>query len=460
MNAQRGLCITAFLLLLTGLARAEINAVDSVEWATLDAEIIVRGKVMKSAEVKGEGTIVYRDVTVAVHEILKGKLGDDQVVIDVRIRTIRNVAPPEAGERSYLFFLVHGRAVDDRNLAGRWVPRDPNKFAISLDAPGKVFKADLTFAKTTDEILGIVRRRAREEFPAGLDHALFRVWREIPMGAEIYQSVFAGSSCFVIVPADWKASLEKMGARDVTMSAADAPDGWKRAAGGAGLRLAGRYPLPPRGEDVAPDAPVAVFVMPSAWEGESAFEGERLKGGNYSLPDAESAKDAAGARYIGQAYWLSAPWVRQHMFVTPSADWLTRAIEDRWSPGIVNAYVAGTGINSVAIGVGRGGRMFTANGWVDAHDFSGDPKHPFLHMDRRMIPQRELEAIWRTALTLDEKILVRRDDKRKFGDYMTLHIGFTDGRRTVIMWPLGEEPDDLKVRALVALLHKSHYGAW
>src|SRR4051812_24234461 len=53
-------------------AAAEINAADSIEWATADSDLVVRGVVTGVTERKGPGSVVWSDATVRVDEVLKG----------------------------------------------------------------------------------------------------------------------------------------------------------------------------------------------------------------------------------------------------------------------------------------------------------------------------------------------------------------------------------------------------
>jgi len=218
-------------------AQAEINIVDSLEWMAMDAPLIVRGRVTEVKDTKGPGDATYRDVTIAVDEVIKGKLGEKAVVVRLRLFTEdkAGLAWKESGH-SYLFFLRKGRAADDEALADRWVLRDARQSAVDLDKPEKTYFADMTKAGKADDILKAVREYAKKEskFPEVDEPNYFKpqagyLRLEVPFASEIHGELYGGSACYLNVPADEKY-------RPLAMKKAQSEHAWERAKGADMLR--------------------------------------------------------------------------------------------------------------------------------------------------------------------------------------------------------------------------------
>lgn len=200
------------LLFQYGLAYAETNIVDSLEWMTVDSPLIVRGKVTDAQDTTGPHAVIYRDITIRIQKLLKGSLGGDFLNVRLRLSRgdVQGVAWKESGH-SLLLFLRKGREADDKALAGRWVLRERCRSVIDLEQPERVYKADMKYARDAKEILGIVRHWAtwKKELPEVGGPDIFKpqtgyLRLEIPPGADIYPEVFAGSACYINVPAEEK----------------------------------------------------------------------------------------------------------------------------------------------------------------------------------------------------------------------------------------------------------------
>ncbi len=207
---KRVLAVLTVFLSLAAVARAEVNIVDSLEWMAVDAPLIVKGKAVGHEDAKGPGSLVYRDVSVEVAEVVKGKLDGQTVMV-----RLRSVGPSKTGEdwkesgHSYLFFLTRGRADDDRNVADRWVLRS-EQGVIDLDKPERVYTADMKKADDGKGILATVKKYAATKAPREAGAAnVFTPQRgflrfEVPPDAEIWGELWGGSMVFIHVPAEEK----------------------------------------------------------------------------------------------------------------------------------------------------------------------------------------------------------------------------------------------------------------
>jgi hypothetical protein len=196
---MRRLLLAAAVLLTTGgAARAEIIVADSLEWMTVDAALIVKGRVSGWKDTKGPGDVVYRDVTVKVEETLKGKKGAR--ALTVRLRLFKG---DEAGTdwqrtgRPYLFFLRQGTKDEGEGLTGKWLPRGTASAprAIDLREPEGAYGADLKLLTDAKVILARVKQFAKHT-----PDTMGRQRREVDYDSPVHAKIFAGSSCFLNVP--------------------------------------------------------------------------------------------------------------------------------------------------------------------------------------------------------------------------------------------------------------------
>ena len=195
-------------LLVTGTlatsAAAEINMADSVEWATADADLVVRGTVRTATATPGPGAVVWHDVTVDVVETVKGAAARTIVVAirDVGAGVGARLAPG-GGER--LLFLVASarRAGDDPAYArAPFALRPDDRAVIELDAaaPGPVFTAGFAVLDRPGPILDAVRAAAVA--PVTTSHRL-----DVPSDTAAFRALYGGSAVWMTVPVD--AALER-----------------------------------------------------------------------------------------------------------------------------------------------------------------------------------------------------------------------------------------------------------
>jgi hypothetical protein len=228
------------MFLIFGLSRvaiAEINIVDSLEWMTIDAPFIVRGKATGLEDIKGPGSVIYRDVTIAVEEIFKGQLADKTIKIRLRLFTGDKTALEwQYSGHCYLFFLRQGRAEDDKTLADQWVLRENRQSIINLDQPRRVYTAELKEARNAAAILNTVRTWATHKALHGFigEPNIFKpqvgyLRLKIPWDTEFINEVCARSACYINVPVDEKY-------RPLAMTKAHSKEHNERANGAAMLR--------------------------------------------------------------------------------------------------------------------------------------------------------------------------------------------------------------------------------
>jgi hypothetical protein len=201
------------LLLVAGAARAEINVADSLEWMTVDCRLIVKGKVVRSEDRKGEGGYTYRDVTVEIGELLKGK--HEGKTLTFTIYRDPTGADWKTSGRTHLFFLKDGDP-KQKDLAGRLVQRDWTYGAIDLEKPQRVYLSEMKKAEDAKTILATVRAFAgwKPVLAPGEQNVFAprRGWlmQEVPADSPIFNELWAGSSVLMRVPAEEKHRGEAM----------------------------------------------------------------------------------------------------------------------------------------------------------------------------------------------------------------------------------------------------------
>jgi hypothetical protein len=181
-------------------ASAEINIVDSIEWATADSDVVVRGTITQVAVRHGDGAVVWYDATVAVTETIKGPKRD---TIRVGIRYLDGDSPDKlrARKADLLLFLVAGKrlAGDDKTFAKiELAPRHTamsTQSVVDLGATARAYTATFAELATTDELLATVRTAAKSTATSS-----FRV--DVPGDTAAYKSLYGGSAVWMFVPVD------------------------------------------------------------------------------------------------------------------------------------------------------------------------------------------------------------------------------------------------------------------
>ncbi len=199
-------------LLFAGAARAETAVADSLEWMTVDARLVVRGKVISHKDTRPkDSSVIYRDLTIEVEELFKGKAPPKHLTVRLRVFEGDGTGIDwNKSKRSYLFFLREGRAADDGELAGKTVLRHWERSAIDLTKPMKAHTADMKRVKDGGAVLLVVRKYARRPaLPEVRSPNYFHRQRgflriEADLGSEAGSDNFGGSAVYFHVPVEEK----------------------------------------------------------------------------------------------------------------------------------------------------------------------------------------------------------------------------------------------------------------
>jgi hypothetical protein len=213
----------ALVLIVAGQSRAEIRVALSVEWLACKSEVVVVGKIKTINVAKGVHSVIYEDWTVKIDEVIKGDTKGEELVFCLRTLS----AEPSAkvlmtSKEGLLMFLSkstdHG---PERHLDNKLVPVSmQSRFSI-LDlsnVPGDVYTKEMRSLTDPNEILKIVRTWARSK----IVHSL---WSEVPCESPIFEHLYGGSACYLIVPAE-----EKYRAHFMKLAQSDKPHERQEAA--------------------------------------------------------------------------------------------------------------------------------------------------------------------------------------------------------------------------------------
>lgn len=194
----------AVVAALAGPAAAEINMVDSIEWATADAKLVVRGRVASvQTRDDGDGALVYA-VTLKIAETIKGTARGS---VQIGFVASRDYTPPllQFPKAEVLVFLVDGkrRVGDDKRYAAiALAPRrstDGLTSVIPLDG-APAYSAAYDVLEAGADVLAATRAAARS--PATES---FRV--DVPADSAAFKRLYGGSAVWMYVPVD--AALER-----------------------------------------------------------------------------------------------------------------------------------------------------------------------------------------------------------------------------------------------------------
>jgi hypothetical protein len=193
------------LLVLAGTAAAETNMVDSVEWATADSDVVVRGTIA-SVTSRPSGNWVWYDATITVTETIKGPKHD---TIRVGLGPFVDDAPEKLRDRKadLLLFLVAGKRLVgyDKTFArialGLRVGR--GKSIVELGTTHLYTGAFDSLERVDDQLAAA---RAAAKSPATKS---FRV--EVPVDAPAYRELYGGSIVWIYLPIDPAAESRAVG---------------------------------------------------------------------------------------------------------------------------------------------------------------------------------------------------------------------------------------------------------
>ncbi|MCH7727919.1 MAG: HEAT repeat domain-containing protein [Planctomycetes bacterium] len=200
MNLGFKLLLAFFLV--ARAATAEIMVAPSLEWLTCKAEVIVVGKIKGITVTKGRGSVIFEDCVVGVEQTLKGNVTGKRV--EFTLRKFNNGPSVNAFVNSKdgaIFFLSqskdHG---SERHLDGKLVPTSLSMqmSVFDLSKPqDKIYSKEMKFVRNKKEILATVRQWSMSP----VKHSL---WSEVPFDSPIFKKLWAGSSVYLLVPAEEK----------------------------------------------------------------------------------------------------------------------------------------------------------------------------------------------------------------------------------------------------------------
>jgi hypothetical protein len=204
---MRLLSIALVVALWAPTALAEIMVAESVEWMTNDTPVVVMGKVQ---QVKDEGD--WRDVTIAIKEIFKGDLKEKTLTFRSSIESSKAVNWKATHSEMLLFLRKATIAQDGKALSGQWTLRtaleNHGNPAIDLSKPKYVYGMDMTALGKSEDILKRIREWAKQPSPAEdaqrpniilVPEGALPL--EIPFESAIFRDIYAGSTCYLLVPA-------------------------------------------------------------------------------------------------------------------------------------------------------------------------------------------------------------------------------------------------------------------
>lgn len=193
----------AVVVALASPAAAEINMADSVEWQTIDSEVVVRGFVTAVATTKRHG-VEWSDATVQITETIKGGV---KQIVHVGIRgDAAKVDAWRAAKTDLLLFLVDGKSLlaDDRDF-GRYpfALRPPNGSTSNPLELGmsKAYTTAFDVLVEGPHVLAAVRTAARSTATTSLR-------LDVPWDTPAMKALWGGSAVWLTVPVD--AALEKL----------------------------------------------------------------------------------------------------------------------------------------------------------------------------------------------------------------------------------------------------------
>jgi hypothetical protein len=159
------------LIALAAPAAAEINMADSVEWQTIDADLVVRGFVAARTKT---------DVTVQITETLKG--GAKKTIV------VRSPLPVKDKADLVLFL--------DKDGDG-FVPRESHGDDHSVLELGthRAYTADFEVLTKPTDVLAAVRRAARSQGTTSIQLG-------VPWDTPAMKAMYSGSTVFLVVPID------------------------------------------------------------------------------------------------------------------------------------------------------------------------------------------------------------------------------------------------------------------
>ncbi|CAN5351901.1 MAG: hypothetical protein ACR2GW_12160 [Pyrinomonadaceae bacterium] len=186
---------------------AEIIVGNSLEWLTVSSKVVAVGRITHVEKSKGEGSVVYETYVFEPSEIIKGS---KQKSISFTVRTFST--EPVFGSlidntNEIVVFLSPYKERDgEKFLRGKLIPTSTSfpLSIINLNNPSK-YVIDLNFRvlNNKEDILKVCRQTEKTQTEYVEQHPSFPIkgfYLEVPFDTEAHESLFAGSSCYLLVP--------------------------------------------------------------------------------------------------------------------------------------------------------------------------------------------------------------------------------------------------------------------
>ncbi len=215
-----------WVVFISPLAFGETNRAESLEWLTVDSDLIVRGVVTEvkktMVHIEEFPNLPMEEVVVQINEVLKGSYHNPSISF-IRFNywnpTEESAEQWKEAKSEFLFFLSQGKLSPHMepvhvDLTKQWVIRsDYPDGPIDLTNPKRfayqIVSEDMTSPDNGERILQIVRNQLHHTKKITNQFAEVKNFSQIPQGAKIleapedseaYKNLYGGSSVEVIVP--------------------------------------------------------------------------------------------------------------------------------------------------------------------------------------------------------------------------------------------------------------------
>lgn len=197
---KRTIFAITLLFLLSGQSRAEIMGASSIEWLSCQSEVIVVGKIDKITITKGVHSVIYEECTVQIAEVIKGDIKDKELAFCLRTLSSKPTAKDFMNSnQGVLLFLSRSKGHGpERHLDNKYVPTamgSPFSIIDLSNVSNDLYSKEMRILTNPEEILKTVRTWADSK----VSHCL---WWEVPFDSAIFNQLYAGSACYLIVPAE------------------------------------------------------------------------------------------------------------------------------------------------------------------------------------------------------------------------------------------------------------------
>jgi hypothetical protein len=219
--------ILAFLLILSRQVQAELMYASSIEWLACKSEIIIVGKV-KRVTTEDSNSMNYEEATVELDEVIKGNVKEKQFGFSLRKYSPKTSLQDLMNSAEQVLIMLK-RSTDygpNDFLYNKYVPtsmQSPLSIMSFSEPKSEVYSKEMRILSDKKEILDSVRTWAKCKVARS-------VTKEVRPDSPIYERLYSGSACFLLVPAEEKHRVEFL-----TLAKSDKPE--ERLRGAHGLSL-------------------------------------------------------------------------------------------------------------------------------------------------------------------------------------------------------------------------------